>query len=404
LRIALTMLTLLACTPGHAPLEPTPVRSPPRAWPATPLDITCAIDPVTDIATLDADPHANIAYRSGNSEFSYRSPTMRNGKLGHHQGIGRMYINEGVDRGNYFVVSASTHNVDPGFEVVQIASNDSPGALGSLASPRAVSRRNDRIVNWVTFDNAWLDTNYNHAGGLQVLGHIVAVPLESYKVDSPDDASFVLWQLRPRFAEMSEPVQRRNSSEHGSTEHAGSIGMTRLGDGRYLVMVFGRHAREVEVFISTGGYLPWASDDWASAGAWDVSQEAGTVVSEEEWPAYQGTQLFPSCDGKLYLLAGKRIDGNDWVHLWSVDLDEQTLRPTFTRRAQRHLFCSSKATRGYDYCDFSAGSGGYVDPAGHLIVYGVEGTACVAGDCDHRRRGDGNHVGVREFAPHRSTP
>jgi len=307
----LAALLHLACTPRHAPLEPNATPARPDAWAATPLDITCAIDPVADIATLDADPDANIAYRSGNSEFSYRSPTLRNGQLGHHQGIARMYIHEGVDRGNYFVVSASTRGVDAGFEVVHVASYGSPGPLGSLASPRGVSRRNDRIVNWVSVDNGWLGTNYNHAGGLQVLGRIVAVPLESYKVDSPDDASFVLWQLRPRFAEMSEPVPRRNSSEHGSTEHAGSIGLTRLGDGRYLVMVFGRHAREVEVFISTGNYLPWASDDWASAGAWDVSQEAGTVVSDEEWPAYQGTQLFPSCDGKLYLLAGKRIDGND---------------------------------------------------------------------------------------------
>jgi hypothetical protein len=175
--------------------------------------------------------------------------------------------------------------------------------------------------------------------------------------------------------------------------------LTRLSDGRYLVLLFGRHAREVEVFISRGNFLPWTSDEWTSAGAWDVSPEAGTVSQNEEWPAYQSTQLVQSCDGVLYLLGGARIGGRDWLELWSVELEPSSLQPTFTKRAERHVYCASKRTHGHRYCDFSAGSGVYVDPAGHLVVYAVESKSCVAGDCGRASRRDGNHVGVREFAP-----
>jgi hypothetical protein len=98
------------------------------------------------------------------------------------------------------------------------------------------------------------------------------------------------------------------------------------------------------------------------------------------------------------MLGSVNVGGNDWVHLFRVDLDPETLRPTFTRVAERHLFCDSRRTRGREFCTLKAGGGPYVDPAGRLFFYAVEGHSCVGGGCVGGRRHDGEHVGVREFA------
>lgn len=372
-----------------------------RGWPFT---NHCLRDAAGSVRRLDPDPPANIAYRSGNSKYSYPAPTLHNDRLGHRQGISRLVIEEGRDAGNYFIVTASTHGSLPGFEVVRIGRGVTPGPLGRQSDHLGRAPTHNRIVNWVAHDNQSSHTNYNHAGGVQVIGRIAVVAFEAYRVDDPSDAGFRMWNLEPRFPQASELVQRENESTHGSVKHAGSVGITQLDDGRYLVMVFGRHAREVEVFTTEEPFLSFDADDWRSLGAWDVSVKEGTLPEGARWYGYQNTQLLSQCDGGLFMLGSVNANGNDWVHLYQVTLDPLSSQPTFTRVAERHLFCDSERTRGREFCTLKAGGGPYVDPAGRLSFYAVERHSCVAGGCIGRGRRDGKHVGVREFAEVGSPP
>jgi hypothetical protein len=347
----------------------------------------CVKDVVRDVLALPSDPRSNQGYRSRETQqgsFDF-GPAQSN----HRQGIQRLHVAEGPKSGNYFLVSLSTRRGDPGFELVRVGELTDSGPLGNTLGKGRRTLPGHEVVRWIRHDNDYWKTNYNHAGGLQIMGRIVIVPLETSRAprgEEPSRAGFRLWLVGPDPTRGGDLILRDSAAPNGSVKNAGSAGIARLEGGHYVVLLFGSHAAEVEVFLSTRPSLSFAEDEWVSMGAWPVSTPGETLSTvSTPWLGYQNTQMVTQCDGQLFLVASGRRRHQDWIHLWQLRF-EDGYRPHFTEAARRHVKCNSSATGKRWQCSLKHGGGPYVDEAGRLTFYGVTG---------HSRTGE---VGVREFS------
>lgn len=360
---ALFLATLASCTEVPEPLTPAGITreaASVRGYVVTSANDEqanrCATSVLDDFSTrIEYDPRYVEAYRSGASRAGVWAPTVGTG-LVHHQGIQRLNRHGK----SYFVVSDSTEDdVQAGLEIVEMRSRGSTTeALGRNVTPLWYPPRVDHIVAYLGDPN----TYRNHAGGIQALGRFVITPFEN--VSGLVTAGF-------RIADLENPAAPSWTSTtlrtKGNLTGAGSAAMTRLSDGRFLALVFGRNAFDVEVFVSSRPEMPGIAE---SLGAW-----LSVALSEtpSTFNAYQNTQLITECDGSLYLLGTYKssLTCKDWADLFRVSFSP-TFEPTFRLLASRTFACLSESTGGMRYCDFQAGAGAYVSGSGRLGMYGVE--------------------------------
>jgi hypothetical protein len=170
----------------------------------------------------------------------------------------------------------------------------------------------------------------------------------------------------------------------GEITHAGGSSLCQLPDGRYLALVFGYDAADVEVFTSTGTQLP----GFANGGAW-ISRAC--VRTPNGFGDYQNVQLIRACGGSLYVLGTHTSGNDDWADIWSTRFSAD-FAPFFQKVGKRNLKCRSASTGGERYCDFQAGAGSFLSVTGHIYVYGIE-------HYDDAVRDTHEAVKVREFSP-----
>lgn len=336
----------------------------------------CAVDPVSDIDDdIATNPTYILAYRSGMSGCGVWAPTNQLGELIHRQGIQRL------DRGgaNYLLVSGSVETgYEPGVEIIAMGSRSFTNyRLGSGGvTPTTWPNCADHIVGYLGYP---YPQYRDHAGGIQVMGRYLAVPLEH--TDDAFTAGFRIVDLNdPALPIWSTTILR----SRGPTTNAGAAALTRLNDSTFMVMIFGNDADEVEVFVSNGTTMSLASSFWQSK--WQESTPSG-------FEAYQNLQFITKCDGSLYLLGTHKNwwTGKDWADLWRVTFStDGNYNPSFSKVANANLTCKSDSTGGTRYCDFAAGAGAYVDGSGRVYVYGVE-------HYDDAYPGTGYGVKLREF-------
>lgn len=312
----------------------------------------CAVNPIGSISNLPTNPSYVIAYRSGSDACSAPAPVTGNG-LKHHQGIQRLTLGGW----NYLLTTTSTNSgTQPGFNVVRLGSrHGNTGLLGGNTTPLQLPSCADAVVAYAG-DNSGRD----HAGGLQVSGNYAIVPLE--RIDDSLFAGFRIAHLGTPTAPVWGPLTLR---ARGQTRNAGAAGMTRLSDGRFIALTFGNDSDDVEVFVSTATSLPGHD---GGVSSW-ISQ-AGTTTPFGGGN-YQNLQIVTGCDGQMFVTGTHRDGVKDWADLWRLDLSPGFM-PTFTKVANRHMYCSTANTGNTRYCDFAAGAGTYVDGAGALRLYGVE--------------------------------
>ncbi len=312
----------------------------------------CAIDPVSSISTLPTNPNYVMAYRSGSDSCSSFAPTTGNGMI-HRQGIQRL------TRGglNYLLVTMSTNNgTHPGFEVIRLGSRSgTTGLLGGNVTPLQYPSCADAVTRYQADDST-----RNHAGGFHISGEYAVVPLESS--NDSTGAGFRTAQLSSPSTPSWSPMVLRQRSQ---TTNAGAAGMTRLSSGNFMTLVFGNNSDDVEVFVSSSTSLPGHN---GSTSTWISMASANTPFGGGN---YQGLQLITKCDGQLFVAGTHKDVSTDWVDLWRVDLNASYV-PTFTKVANRHMYCSTSNTGNTRYCDFQAGAGIYVNGSGGLHLYGVE--------------------------------
>ena len=336
----------------------------------------------------------------------------------HHQGIVRHY---GFDDTPYFILSKSgspgckgTDGSD-GLGYLYIVRMDSRNRSGERLRSNRIARvansnasldnnfltndtapePGDEIVKVIHLDgtNGW--PHFLHPGGMQIIGDVLAVPLEhpynpiciESPFDPPCPPSPDPDDLKPRilFIDISDPENPRYLYEHllQSGDQAGAVAITALPDGHYLMAVLRPQSYKLEIYQSTGTDLmitgPFRTR-WYLRDVWHPDELLGGA----EWPAGEinSHQMLNfvregDVDGPLYLIGGRKddlIDADDYFDLYRVDLiDWDLATPQFQlTRVVRKGIEPRPLTGGTRLVDLKAASGVYVSPSGELILYACE--------------------------------
>ncbi len=238
------------------------------------------------------------------------------------------------------------------------------GAMG--ATPPEI----DRVVAEVR-----AEPGFDHAGGMQAIGSVLAVPYEDHRASS----RVVLYDVRdPARPARLHVLDRSDVRPPSNPGQASSTGIAKLADGRYLLVVGVKSSKILDFYVSTTTSLR----DPALRFVWFHTRSGGLVGG------FQSLNFVTQCDGTLFLVGTHNTSlpppqlGDDHVHWYRVSLSGSTV--SLEQVGERHAYCHA--------CNFAAAAGVYTDPAGAVMVYAVE----------HEDGGPLGTVRFEEFRPSRA--
>ena len=275
--------------------------------------------------------------------------------------------------GRYLAVSrlVPDESTDVSFVIVEMGSRNALGQRfrSNRLSPfydidETAPWGNDGVVVTVPHE-----PGFTHAGGMQALGNVLAVPFEK-----EDSRSMVV------FYDVSNPLQPTrlsNAVEHTPlSDQAGTATLGKLADGRFLLVIGRAAAQVLDFYVSTGTDLRTTGYEWFDR--WDAHELTGI---DSDFGDYQALNLVAQCDGTFFLVGTHRNNDNfkDFVDLFRVTNGSGD-NIAIAKVAKKHLTCG-------DYCNLDAAGGVYVDPAGQLYLYSTphdnDGPTATDPDCSN---------------------
>lgn len=314
----------------------------------------------------------------------------------HWQGLQRLMSGGG----NYLAVSRSipSESTDVAFAIIEMGSRNADGLrfrsnrLGPSDFEDTPPPLEDGIAALVPHE-----PGYTHAGGIQVLGNILAVPFEGSEqvpiipgcpcflagcpCNTIGSSKVVFYDL----ADPLNPVRLQNDVDHTPFSfEAGTASLGRLADGRILLVIGRADANTLDFYVST------TTDARTTAYEWfDTWNEDELLGGDSEFGNYQNLSILAQCDGTLHLIGTHENSsigvGEDFVDLYRLE-NAAGNDVRITKVANKHLFCDY---RGDNNCNLDAAGGIYVDPEGRLFIYGTE----------HDNDGPSGSVKMAEFRP-----
>lgn len=301
----------------------------------------------------------------------------------HYQGIARspgvgmpyLYISQSGDidgngdRASVLIVQmASRNRFGERFRSNRLAPNVDTEFTGPPSSDRGIAR--------IDFNSGFL--NYAHAGGMAVVGNVLAVPLETPKGGNPFSSAIAFYDIT------NPGTPTLLSTFHMPWVNAGVVAITKRSNGTYLLLVGAADdGTQFYGYTSTGTDLRDPNLQWTYRFLWDAdNNDFGN--SEYEWPqqpspcagktSYQNLTFVTQDDGQIYLIGTTRRGscgspyglGSDYMDVFRV---EYTFPSSFRLVAMvgRHLY-TSWANAGFNG-NFVAGGGVHVTPSGQVLLY-----------------------------------
>jgi hypothetical protein len=203
---------------------------------------------------------------------------------------------------------------------------------------------------------------YEHAGGFQLNGSMMAVPFEEgsqsrvyfYMIDDPENP-----------IKLSEEIIRPQ-------DPAGTTSLTKLADDHFLLIVGGRHAAKLDFYFSQTTDRLSPKFPKTPQLRWNKSLPILSTLpdGDSEYYSYQNLSFITQCDGELYLLGSDfYMPGNqDIIDLFHLDVIGET-KIQLTKVGTKDLICDEFGDR---QCDLDAAGGTYIDPEGRLYFYATE--------------------------------
>ena len=269
--------------------------------------------------------------------------------------------------------------------VAKLGSRSSTGPWGSNVINTPSPTKKDSVVACYG-----LDTFRWRAGGMSLLGDVLAVPIEGRK------------RSRVVFLHTKKPeaLERfKMQIDRASFPNAEAAALVRLSDGRFVCAVWrevrGKFPGKLDFHVS--------KDEHFGNGFFDrpLTWTFPGFDENDRNPKYQNINFIveqrSSGQTQLYLIgtengskAAPNENGPNYADLWRVDMPSSVVAGGPKGKAPELNHVATAEFRGMrDYCNFGAGAGLHIDADGSLHLY----------SCYHWRAE--NTIRMSEFASHR---
>lgn len=302
-----------------ASLTPAPAKGPWRGLVATSIGASPVNRCLPDVNLAFSDLESRGTLRG----FQYATAPSLDGVFRHFQGITRL----GREDATWLAVSRS----------------GSPSAVALLGPSGIVAEI--RAPEGLT-----------HAGGIQALGSVLAVPYEHKQGQSRVVLYDVADPVRPRILYELDRSDVPAPSEPG---HASAVALTRLADGRLLMIVGVRSSSVLDIYVSNHADLAAPELRFIRVGTLEDAIEG----------RFQSHNLVTQCDGTLYLVGAYNTGfpapalGRDRLRWYRLDTAWDG-GVALVESGSRTLDCRR--------CNFRAAAGVFVSGDGELVLYGIE--------------------------------
>lgn len=303
------------------------------------------------------------AWSNGSIPPPWYTTSLKNmmGFRNHLQGIQR------VPGSNYLVISGSnTHEPMSNLFVVKMNSRRSTGDWTSNLVFGGDPPAEDGIVKTVHIDSLlW------HAGGISMLGNILAVPVYGGK------------PLRGRilFYDMSNPEMPRrvNVTIERPGRKAYAVSLVNLQNGYILVVVLSDRDnlhRRLDFYLSrSGNIVDGFRENFVTWFAARSRSESGEKVKSSD---YQSINLLQQTDGQLFLIGFHNtisslriIPGKDYGDLYKLNFppelfnkeNPKLMEPKIEKLSGKQFYCKD------GFCNMDAAAGLYIHPDGTFTLY-----------------------------------
>jgi hypothetical protein len=283
-------------------------------------------------------------------------------------------------------------NDDPGaLLIVRLGTRDTNGErLRSNRLLRDVDivltppRAEDTVVRTIRFDGTGVWPNYGHPGGMQMIGDVLVLALETpYDAGDPSNLILFINVADPENPELLSTFDAGTASEFS----AGLVGLTPVlaEDGsccRYVMLVTGASNQTVRLYRSVSTDLAARDLDWLPLTTRTESQIESCLGADWHTGSGDAHQMLNfvrqgSQTGPLYLIGGRNAtflpSGDDFIDLYRVNMDAYGNPAECLLEHVRSTHVTSHPVMGGgDSGNFAAASGTYVSPSRELIVYSAE--------------------------------
>ena len=198
-----------------------------------------------------------------------------------------------------------------------------------------------------------------HAGGCQVAGVYLAAGVEDDAGRRHSEIQF--WNVGGSPVQVPSLTIRREGAQDVST--AGAVGVSSYRAGA-AVCVATWNAATVDFYTAVSD--PFAGRaTFQFRGTWSKTRANKSGWVDGNFGEYQSLNMLTQRDGRLFLMGFNRSGSDDWMDLFSVDLDAPAPN-MLTKIAKKHMYCS-------DGCSFLYGAGVSVASPTQVDVYAVKG-------------------------------
>lgn len=315
----------------------------------------------------------------------------------HWQGMGRYQDSENTP---YLIVSLNSekNSGNPGgLAIVRMDSREQHGErMRSNRLARDTETEDtapppdDEVVKWLP-----LSVEYDHPGGMQIIGDIVAVAMMEAGDGHPDPPGKVMFVDLSGLPDVNAVELLPETVDVIGPEDAtriGAVGITQLQNGRFLLVVQNGKGKWLHFFRSEATSYDGLVEDLADPSdqaffwldTWHYEEIIGRWYWEEEivnTASFQTINLVTQDDGRVFMI-GARNDNKaapffgpnrNNLQLYEVEnfdgSGEIVVRTRLSEGGKRmHLSNSGSGDNG----NFNAASGLYISPTGELIFYAAE--------------------------------
>ncbi len=282
------------------------------------------------------------------------------GYQNHFQGIQRL------NGGKYIVISGGDkYEKMSHLFVINMESRHEKGGWGSNMLRSNLPYGNDKIVTTIG-----IDSNLWHAGGISLLGDILAVPIEKSK---PYASRIVFYNMNdPERPELfSQSINRPNCK-------VGAVALTKLPNDFYLVAAWSDSdgkPRRLEFYLSnTTNFF----DGFREKNVrWKASEVQSANGQASDFSNFQSINFINQGDGQLYLVGMHNTSnktpilcGDDFADLYKVSFPDCVYeqnpileKPIISKVTNKKFRCENYQS------NLDAAAGVFIDPSGIINVY-----------------------------------